>query len=212
MNIDELFKQLTKLNINITAKEICGIWDMDEASFSRKKKAGTEIKHKNIVQLENALDIKLTNLRNIDISDNDFYDIPVRGDVCASMGSGVTVFNEEQTGVYKISRTLARDIGISANSTEMIIAKGDSMAPTIEDGDSLLIDLSKREIYDGKIYCVRIDGQLYAKRLQKIPPCKIKVISDNKEKYDPFYIDFSKNLDFDFAVIGEIRWWGRVAR
>ena len=27
-----------------------------------------------------------------------------------------------------------------------------------------------------------------------------------------FYIDFSKNLDFDFAVIGEIRWWGRVAR
>ena len=50
----------------------------------------------------------------------------------------------------------------------MIIAKGDSMAPTIEDGDSLLIDLSKREIYDGKIYCVRIDGQLYAKILYRL--------------------------------------------
>ena len=60
MNIDELFEHLTKLNINLSAKEICGIWSMDEASFCRKKKAKTEIKHKNIVQLENKLDIKLT--------------------------------------------------------------------------------------------------------------------------------------------------------
>ena len=94
----------------------------------------------------------------------------------------------------------------------MIFASGDSMTPTIEGGDSLLIDLSKREVYDGRIYCVRIEGQLYAKRLQKIPPYQIKVISDNKEKYDPFYVDFSKNIDYDFEVIGEIRWWGRVAR
>ena len=86
------------------------------------------------------------------------------------------------------------------------------MYPTIEGGDSLLIDTSKKEVYDGRIYCVRIDGQLYAKRLQKIPPNTIKVISDNEKKYDAFYIDFSKSIDFDFEVIGEIRWWGRVAR
>ena len=59
MNINELFENLAKHNINPTAKDICKIWDMDEASFSRKKKAGTEIKHKNIIQLENELDIKL---------------------------------------------------------------------------------------------------------------------------------------------------------
>ena len=212
MNIDELFEHLTKLNINLSAKEICSIWSMDEASFCRKKKAKTEIKHKNIVQLENKLDIKLTKSSKIDICDNDFIDIPVRGDVYASMGSGITVYNEEQTGVYKISRELARDIGVSLSNTQMIFASGDSMTPTIEGGDSLLIDLSKREVYDGRIYCVRIEGQLYAKRLQKIPPYQIKVISDNKEKYDPFYVDFSKNLDYDFEIIGEIRWWGRVAR
>ena len=212
MNIDELFECLTKLNINLSAKEICGIWSMDEASFSRKKKAKTEIKHKNIVQLENEFDIKLIKSDEVDVCDNDFIDIPVRGDVYASMGSGITVYNEEQTGVYKISRELARDIGVSLSNTQMIFASGDSMTPTIEGGDSLLIDLSKREVYDGRIYCVRIEGQLYAKRLQKIPPYQIKVISDNKEKYDPFYVDFSKNIDYDFEIIGEIRWWGRVAR
>lgn len=208
MNIDELFEVLTKLNINLSAKEICGIWGMDEASFSRKKKAETAIKHKNIEQLEKALDIKLT-LSNLE---EDFADIPVRGDVFASMGSGITVYNEEKTGVYRISRELARDLGVKIPNTEMIVARGDSMSPTIEDGDSLLVDLSKREIYDGKLYCVRINGQLYAKRLQLIPPTKIKVISDNKDKYDPFYVDSMDELTYDFCIIGEIRWWGRVAR
>lgn len=141
----------------------------------------------------------------------DCFDIPVRGDVNASMGYGVTVYNESRTAGYSISKKLASDLGISRSRTEMIFAQGDSMLPTIEGGDSLLVDHSRKEIYDGKIYCVRIDGQLYAKRLQKIPPNTVRIVSDN-EKYRSFEIDFSKDIDFDFEVIGEIPWWGRVAR
>lgn len=137
--------------------------------------------------------------------------IPVLGEVLASMGYGVTVYNEEQTAVYPISKKLAADLGLNTRESEIIFAQGDSMMPTIEGGDSLLVDHTRKEIYDGKIYCVRIDGQLYAKRLQKIPPNTIVVVSDNT-KYRSFEIDLSKNPDYDFAVIGEIRWWGRVAR
>lgn len=143
--------------------------------------------------------------------DDDCINITVRGDVNASMGYGVTVYDETKTGTYQISKKLANDLGIHPEKTEMIFASGDSMLPTIEGGDSLLIDLNRKEIYDGRIYCVRIDGQLYAKRLQKIPPYKIIVISDNS-KYKSFEIDFSKQIEFDFEVIGEVRWWGRVAR
>lgn len=142
--------------------------------------------------------------------EEDYIDIPVRGEVKASMGYGITVYNDEQTATYSISKQLAFDLGVNPNYTEMILASGDSMEPDIKGGDSLLVDLSKKDIYDGRIYCVRIEGQLYAKRLQKIPPHTIKVVSDNKEKYDPFYIDFSKKLDYDFEVIGEVRWAGRV--
>lgn len=143
--------------------------------------------------------------------DDDCINIAVRGDVSASMGYGVTVYDETKTGTYQISKKLANDLGIFPEKTEMIFASGDSMLPTIEGGDSLLIDLNRKEIYDGRIYCVRIDGQLYAKRLQKIPPSKVIVISDN-QKYQSFEIDFSKQIEFDFEVIGEVRWWGRVAR
>lgn len=143
--------------------------------------------------------------------DDDCLSIPVRGDVTASMGYGVTIYDEKQTGIYQISSKLANDLGINPQKTEMIFASGDSMLPTIEGGDSLLVDLNRKEVYDGRIYCVRIEGQLYAKRLQKIPPTKIIVISDN-QKYQSFEIDFSKQIDFDFEIIGEVRWWGRVAK
>jgi len=209
MNTTELQETLQKLNYGkLTNRELAFIWGIDETSVSRKKRLGTQLTTKEIEAVEKKIGKSLTSNNNED----EFMDIPVRGDVYASMGSGITVYNEDQTGVYKISRELARDIGVSLSNTQMIFASGDSMTPTIEGGDSLLIDLSKKEVYDGRIYCVRIEGQLYAKRLQKIPPYQIKVISDNKEKYDPFYVDFSKNIDYDFEVIGEIRWWGRVAR
>jgi len=148
---------------------------------------------------------------SVDTFNDDCVPIPVLGDVKASMGYGVTVYNEIQTASYSISRKLVSDLGINDSQTEIIFAQGDSMLPTIEGGDSLLVDHSRTDIYDGKIYCVRIEGQLYAKRLQKLPPNKILVVSDNA-KYRSFEIDLSQDLSFDFLVIGEIRWWGRVAR
>lgn len=140
---------------------------------------------------------------------NNFVKIPIRGFVSASMGCGASVYDESTTGYYSISKKLVKDIGVSPKSLEMIFAQGDSMLPTISSGDSLIIDTSRKEIYDGKVYCVRIEGQLYAKRLQIIPPKCINVLSDNTQ-YESFKIDFSKEVGFDFQVIGEVRWSGRV--
>lgn len=169
------------------------------------------LKEFEIKKIDEAFNINSTQLNKMS-QNEECTEIPVRGNVSASMGYGLTIYDETQTGTYAINNRLAKDLGINLNKSEIIFAKGDSMEPTIIGGDSLLIDLTRKEVHDGSIYCVRIDGELYAKRLQKLPPDKIKVISDNKDKYDPFYIDLSKNIDFDFEIIGEIRWWGRVAR
>ncbi|MDD3236843.1 MAG: LexA family transcriptional regulator [Candidatus Gastranaerophilales bacterium] len=141
----------------------------------------------------------------------DCIPIKIRGNIKASMGSGLIISDENPTGVYYISNQLVKDLNLNQNTTEMIFAEGNSMEGTIQAGSAIIIDLSNREIHDGKIYCVRIDGQLYAKRLQKIPPNKIKIISDNKD-YDPFYVDLSQDINFDFEVIGKVKWWATVAK
>lgn len=172
-----------------------------------------ELTKEQLDKLDKYFNVDLTNAKNnsTGMPDENCIPIPILGEVSASMGYGVTVYNEAQTAVYPISRKLAFDLGVNTRESEIIFAQGDSMMPTIEGGDSLLVDHTRKEIYDGKIYCVRIEGQLYAKRLQKIPPNIIVVVSDNT-KYRSFEIDLNKNPDYDFAVIGEIRWWGRVAR
>lgn len=205
MKLSEYKKKLEeKIKLVVSYGQLADVLGMSRQYISKIKNDELDEKKLNI----------LNSYFNEMSTDNEakFFKIPVFGNVTASMGYGITVYDENQTGVYEISSKLAKDIGIVSGKTQMIFASGDSMYPTIEGGDSLLIDTSKKEIYDGRIYCVRIDGQLYAKRLQKIPPNTVKVISDNERKYDPFYVDFSKNINFDFDVIGEIRWWGRVAR
>lgn len=207
MRYNALFSALQNLMPDRTKTEYAKMLGLSKQNFGNKLKDDSVVSVDTINLLKEKFNIDLTENRLND----DCLSIPVRGDVTASMGYGVTTYDEKQTGTYQISSKLASDLGIMPERTEMIFASGDSMLPTIEGGDSLLVDLNRKEIYDGRIYCVRIEGQLYAKRLQKIPPTKIIVISDN-QKYQSFEIDFSKQIDFDFEIIGEVRWWGRVAR
>lgn len=210
MNLQEAKTILTgMLSKNVSYAEIAKAFNNVSRQYTSQIK-DKELSTKQIEALENYFGVELSE-QKIMVVEDDCISIPIKGEVVASMGFGVTIYNERQTASYSISKKLVDDLGISRNQTEMIFAHGDSMLPTIEGGDSLLVDHARTEIYDGKIYCVRIEGQLYAKRLQKIPPNTVRIVSDN-DKYRSFEIDLSEETGFDFEVIGEVRWWGRVAR
>lgn len=212
MKLYEAIEELTgKLRRKVSYTDIAIALDVTRQYANQIK--DKELSCEQLERLDKHFDVNLASANTLPKIQNteDCISIPVLGEVSSSMGYGVTVYNEVQTAIYSISRQLAKDLGVSTSQTEMIFAQGDSMMPTIEGGDSLLVDHARKEIYDGKIYCVRIDGQLYAKRLQKIPPDTVVIVSDNP-KYRSFEIDLRRCPDYDFEVIGEIRWWGRVAR
>ena len=63
------------------------------------------------------------------------------------------------------------------------------MRPTLESGDFIIIDTSQRNIrYDG-IYVVAYSGGVFIKRTQLLPGGKVRLLSDNSEKYPPIVID-----------------------
>lgn len=101
-------------------------------------------------------------------------------------------------------------MGANEKDSQIIFATGDSMEPEIKHGDALMVDKSKREIVDGQIYIVRYDNELMCKRLQKLPPKKIKVVSDNA-KYESYTIDLTKS-EIDFEIIGRVLYYSRIAR
>jgi phage repressor protein C with HTH and peptisase S24 domain len=61
----------------------------------------------------------------------------------------------------------------------LIEAIGDSMAPTLEESDLLLVDLAEPRFRHDGIYVMRRDNELTVKRLQRRPDGSLNIISDN---------------------------------
>lgn len=200
MNIDELFKELTKLNKNLSARDICEIWGMDETSFSRKKKDKTGIKHKNIEQLEKALDIKLAKTNQEIANINGCISITYRPDVYLSAGYGVEALEERAETMLIDACLLVSERGVKYNpdKCEVVRISGNSMSPEYRHGDRVIINKDDTELIDGHIFAFRYKNQCYVKEINLMGD-RVKCISLNKE-YDPFYIESNE----DFKVFGRI--------
>lgn len=89
----------------------------------------------------------------------------------------------------------------------VIEAWGDSMAPTIGDGDVLMLDVQPDGLVTGRIYVVEVDGELLVKRIQRRMTGQVVVLSDNAA-YAPE--ELSREDVEQLRVIGEVVWSGRV--
>lgn len=83
---------------------------------------------------------------------------------------------------------------------------GDSMEPTISDGNLVMIDQMETDV-SGSIMAFVFEDCAYIKRLQKFLG-GIDVVSDNKELYPPHQIA-NDELD-QFHIIGRVRWIGKT--
>ena len=64
-------------------------------------------------------------------------------------------------------------------------ASGDSMAPTIEDGDILLVDMGRTDFNNGGIFLLTINNDWFIKRLRLRINGELEIISENATKYGP---------------------------
>lgn len=65
---------------------------------------------------------------------------------------------------------------------------GNSMAPEIKDGDTVLIDQSQIDIIAGTVYAVGVEDTIMIKRIEKHPR-KLVLLSDNTENTPIFLSD-----------------------
>ena len=129
-------------------------------------------------------------------------------EVTASMGGGNLVTDEvENEEPYNFQRSwIVHDLKADPANLRIMHVEGDSMMPTLQSGDVVLVDLSRKSPTPPGIF-VLFDGMgLVAKRLEHIPnndPPKVRVISDNT-----FYSPYERSAD-EVSIIGRIRWFAR---
>lgn len=134
------------------------------------------------------------------------YHLIPRQDVKAAAGDAVLLPAKEIVD-YALFETefLRRELGVDPKNLVLIQAKGDSMEPTIRDGDLLLVDWSQAYEADNAIYVLNVDGRIMVKRLQFQLDGTIEVLSDNP-KYTPQTVTPQTN-DL-FRLVGRVVWSG----
>lgn len=119
----------------------------------------------------------------------------------ASAGPGASADAEQPFDTIRFSERWLREMGLAAPMLSAIAVTGDSMEPTLRDGDEILVDRTPRPPRDG-IHVVRLDDALMVKRLDTSRPGAIVLISDN-----PAYRPLECQPD-DVEVIGRVVWKG----
>lgn len=111
-------------------------------------------------------------------------------DIEASAGNGTFLTRTEQ-GLLAQEFDLdffRRQFGrTDAKNLKIIAVKGDSMAPTLESGDLLYVDVAENYFSADGLYVFTFDEHTFVKRLQKRGR-EMWAMSDNKEKYEPWQI------------------------
>ena len=124
--------------------------------------------------------------------------------VVLSAGGGSLEIDETAEHVYAFRKSYLKTIG-PIDKMYLMEVRGDSMEPTLADGDLVLIDTSRRKIRPG-IFALRIDNEAYIKRLQPLGGGRLSVISDNR-LYPPQTLDLQKD---PVAILGQVVWFGRT--
>ncbi len=145
---------------------------------------------------------------NVDSNDRDSgaeYVLIPTYDIEVSAGPGL--FTQGVTGS---SRYLAfrkrwmRMRGLHIENLAVLLTKGDSMVPTIPESAAVVIDRARNTALDGKVYVIRIDDRLFVKRTQWLPSGGLRLISDNKEVYQPTDISPEDFAASNIEVCGQV--------
>lgn len=100
---------------------------------------------------------------------------------------------------------LAR-MGLSASTARIFAVRGDSMAPTLQHGDLVLLDTAVESVKESGIFAVSVDDRVFVKRIQPRYDGSLQVVSDNPV-YPPEKISATDAAAFN--IVGQVRWFGR---
>lgn len=138
-----------------------------------------------------------------DAPNDDYVYIPAY-DIEVSAGHGSTCFTDAQPHKHLAFRQrwiTAR--GLQADALAALFTRGDSMTPTIPEGAAVIIDQTRNQALDGKVYVIRIDDRHYVKRTQWLIGGGLRLISDNK-LYDPLDITKADMAANNIQICGQV--------
>lgn len=198
MRYNEVLDRLQNLiNSKVSQQTIANCLGIRQTAVSGRANRNSEFSINELLKIEQAMALPIGSLSNIQLKDNcielDYYP-----NIYASCGSGSTIFDESSEKI-SVGHALIADYS-SNKKYSVILARGNSMEPTLLDEDKLIIEhWQGQQIIDNYVYLFQYDGEIFVKRLLKNVD-EIICVSDNADYSNRIL----KPKETDFAIIGKV--------
>lgn len=118
-------------------------------------------------------------------------------------GDGEIAYDFEAVADRSFDAEWMRSRGLKAENCMLWTSRGDSMYPTIESGELVLVHLREREPMHAKVFALITEDGLRLKRLMRKSDNTWEIRSDNEDKRlyptEPFVAG-------EVAIMGRVRW------
>ena len=156
-------------------------------------------------KLANRLGVSLPSLLGFELAQDDYVRVPTHG-FRAGMGGGGIIMSDKPDGNWPLSGNYARRVRLDGADLISFEVEGDSMSPTLESGDQVMVDKRDKNAARGGVFAVFDSDTLVVKRLERIPetePPRLRLISDNK-----FHSDYDVMAE-NTNIIVRVVWYAR---
>ena len=105
-----------------------------------------------------------------------------------------------------LPRSYLEQMQLTSADLISIDVQGDSMSPTLESGDRIMINRSDKNPASGGVFAIHDSDALVVKRIERIPatnPVRLKLISDN-----PNHGTYEVPAD-ETNILGRVVWYAR---
>jgi phage repressor protein C with HTH and peptisase S24 domain len=180
MNIGQKIKTLRESK-NLTLQDVGDLWGISRSSVAGWEAGSSKPGIDKLPALARLLGVSVDELlssqdvmpgaRTVVVADaenEDFYQIPR---VTLKLQAGITGFQTEPDRRSRARSSVPKDwvdrAGYNPEQLLAILVKGDSMQPTLHDGDTVIINLADTKLVDNAVYAVNYEGEAVVKRLAR---------------------------------------------
>ena len=212
VSIQSIKRYETGIGENITTsnlEKIAKVFEVKKSYFLNDDESSLVVRKfdENLVRKSfvSPSNLKPQNKSNDNTEENGIIAVPYFEDTYASAGDGAINYEEAPTTLDFNESFLRGFLRISGDLSKVHIinAKGDSMEPTIANGELLFISTANAGgVISGNIYVINYGGDVFVKRLEKNPITRAVTLFSDNEKYEPIVID-GENLE-NCTIVGRV--------